>query len=168
MQRAPGGAAEGDRPGTGQVASGVGWWPLLLPLAYLLHLAEEWWGGEGFAAWTAMAVGRGVSTTRFLVVNGIVWPLFTALTIAAVKRPALRWFLATFSTVVVINAVLHALGSLGTASYSPGLVTSLVLYLPIGGYGLASASRQLSQREFALALLAGFLFHAAVIVMAFA
>lgn len=47
------------------------WWPLLLPGAYLLHLGEEWWGGEGFALWMARAYGREVSTTRFLVLNGI-------------------------------------------------------------------------------------------------
>ena len=25
------------------------WWLLGLPLGYLLHLADEWWGGEGAA-----------------------------------------------------------------------------------------------------------------------
>ena len=144
------------------------WWALLLPCAYLLHLAEEWWGGEGFALWTASAFGREVSTTRFLVLNGIVWPLFAILTIAATRRPRLRWFLATFGTVVVINAVLHLLGSLATASYSPGLVTGVALYLPVGGYALTGTSRELAAGEFGLAVIGGFLFHALVAVIAFA
>ena len=79
------------RSSQAQIGSGVAatprpWWLLLLPLSYLLHLAEEWWGGEGFAAWTARAVDSPVSTTRFIILNSIVWPLFLLLTIAAILR----------------------------------------------------------------------------------
>lgn len=144
------------------------WWPLLLPCAYLAHLAEEWWGGEGFALWTARALGQEVSTVRFLVLNGIVWPVFAALTVAALRKPALSWFLTTFSTVVVVNALLHALGSLATSTYSPGLVTGLFLYLPIGTYALVSGRRQLPERDFALAVFGGILIHALVAAIAFA
>lgn len=144
------------------------WWPLLLPLAYLLHLAEEWWGGGGMVAWTARALGREVSATRFLVLNGVVWPAVVVLTVAAVRRPALEWFLTAFSTVVVVNAGLHALGSLASGSYSPGLMTGLLLYLPIGGYTLIWTSRRLPPRGFGLAVVGGVLFHALVAVIAFA
>jgi hypothetical protein len=144
------------------------WWLLLLPLSYLVHLAEEWWGGEGFAAWTARAVGSPVSTTRFLVLNGIVWPLFLALTIAAIVRPRLAWFPATFATVVLINAGLHALGALATASYSPGLISGLLLYLPLSLATLRAARRSLTPRSFAVAVLSGLLIHGLVAVIAFA
>jgi hypothetical protein len=137
-------------------------------VAYLLHLAEEWWGGEGFAAWTARAVGREVSPTRFLVLNGIVWPLFAALTVAALRRRRLRWFLVTFATVLVINALLHILGSLSTGSYSPGLLTGTLLYLPLGCHVLLVSSRELEPGAFSGALLGGVLFHALVAVVAFA
>lgn len=144
------------------------WWLLLLPLSYLLHLAEEWWGGEGFAAWTARAVGSPVSTTRFIVLNSIVWPLFSVLTVAAILRQRLAWFPATFATVVVINTVLHGLGSLATASYSPGLITGVLLYLPVGIAALVHSRRVVTPRSFQLAVLLGFLIHAAVAVIAFA
>jgi hypothetical protein len=143
------------------------WWLLLLPLAYLLHLAEEWWGGVGFAVWTEQALGREVSTTRFLVLNGIVWPLVAALTLAAIRRPAFGWFVAAFSTLVVVNAALHLLGSVATASYSPGLVTGLLLYLPVGGLALRSAHTSLPPERFASAAALGILAHAAVAVIAF-
>lgn len=144
------------------------WWPLLLPFAYLLHLAEEWWGGEGFALWMTRAYGREVSTTRFLVLNGIVWPLFAGLTVAALRKPALSWFLTTFSTIVVVNAALHVLGSLATGSYSPGLVTGVLRYLPVGLYALATGSRQLAPGVFTGAVVGGLLIHAVVAVIAFA
>jgi len=143
------------------------WWLLLLPAAYLLHLAEEWWGGEGFAQWTARTVGSPVSTTRFLVLNGIVWPLFSLLTVTAILRAKWVWFIATFATVVLINAGLHALGTLVTSTYSPGLLTSLFLYLPLGLAAISYSKRVATPRSFSLAVLLGLLIHAVVAVIAF-
>jgi hypothetical protein len=34
----------------------------------------------------------------------------------------------SFGTVIVINAALHGLGTVVSSSYSPGLVTGLLLY----------------------------------------
>ncbi|HVS30750.1 MAG TPA: HXXEE domain-containing protein [Thermoanaerobaculia bacterium] len=144
------------------------WWLLVLPASYLLHLAEEWWGGEGFAMWTARAVGSPVSTSRFLVLNGIVWPLFFILTVMAILRPKLAWFPATFATVILINTALHALGALATSSYSPGLITGLLLYLPSGLAALSLARRSLTPASFTLAVLSGVFFHGLVIAIAFA
>jgi hypothetical protein len=144
------------------------WWLLLLPISYLFHLAEERWGGEGFAAWTARAVGSPVSTTRFIALNSIVWPLFLSLTVAAVLRPKLAWFPAVFATVVLVNAALHTLGSLVTATYSPGLVTGLLLYLPIGTAALSFSRNHATPRSFHLAVLLGVVIHAVVAVIAFA
>lgn len=154
--------------GSGVAANSRPWWLLLLPVSYLLHLAEEWWGGEGFAAWTARAVGSPVSTTRFLVLNSIVWPLFLLLTIAAILRPKLAWFPTTFATVVLINAGLHALGSLATWTYSPGLLTGLLFYLPLGTAALAHGRQALTHRSFPIAVALGVIIHALVAVIAFA
>jgi hypothetical protein len=144
------------------------WWPLLLPCAYLLHLAEEWWGGEGFGSWMARAYGREVSPFRFLLLNGVVWPLFAVLTVAALRKPAVAWFLTAFSSIVLVNGVLHALGSLATGSYSPGVVTGTLLYLPLGAHGLAVGRRELPPQTFALAVLGGILTHVLIAVIAFA
>ncbi len=142
-------------------------WPLLLPCVYLLHLAEEWWGGEGFGSWMARAYGREVSPSRFLLLNGVVWPLFALLTVAALRKPSLAWFPTAFSSIVLVNGLLHALGSLATGSYSPGVVTGTLLYLPLGAYGLAAGRRELPPTTFALAVVGGVLGHVLVAVIAF-
>ena len=144
------------------------WWPLLLPASYLLHLVEEWFGGEGFAAWTERALGQPVSTTRFLILNAVVWPSFAALTLAAIKRPAVAWFLTSFGTIVVINALLHALGTLASSSYSPGLVTGLLLYLPLGSLAIHRGRQELSGGAFARAVFLGVAAHIVVALIAFA
>ena len=140
------------------------WWPLLLPAAYLIHLAEEWWGGVGFAAWTANAVGRPVSETRFLVVNGIAAPVLTACTLLAVRSRSFRWFVVTFGTIVLVNGVLHLLGSLATASYSPGVVSGSLLYLPLGALALREGR---TGERFGGAVALGLALHALVAVIAF-
>jgi hypothetical protein len=144
------------------------WWLLGLPLGYLLHLADEWWGGEGFVAWIERATGETVSPTRFLVVNGIVWPVACALTVAAILRPRLAWFPVTFATVLLINATLHLLGTLYTSVYSPGLLTAVLFYLPFGVAALRHGHRRLPGGTFARALLAGVVVHGLVFVVAFA
>jgi hypothetical protein len=150
------------------VAAAKPWWLLLLPVSYLFHLAEEWWGGEGFAAWTARAVGSPVSPTRFILLNGFVWPLFFSLTIAAILRQKLAWFPAVFATVVLVNAALHILGSLATSTYSPGLVTGVLFYLPVGAAALVFSRRFAAPSAFRRAVLVGVLIHAVVGVIAFA
>jgi hypothetical protein len=160
--------------GAGQEAgSSVGahdrkWWLLVLPLSYLLHLGEEWWGGEGFATWIARIVGSPVSTTRFIVLNSILWPLFCGLTVISIFRPKLAWFPTTFATLVLINAALHVLGSLTTFTYSPGLITGVLLFLPAGLAALLSGRRSLPASTFTLAACFGALIHGLVIVIAFA
>lgn len=144
------------------------WWPLLLPFAYLCHLCEEWWGGVGFAAWTRQALGVEVSPARFLLLNGFVWPLFLVCTIAAIRAPRFAWFLVAFATIVVLNGSLHLLGTLAYSSYSPGLVTGVLLYLPIGGWVLVRSASRMSSGLFWLGVAMGLLFHAAVAAIAFA
>ena len=144
------------------------WWILLLPLAYLAHLAEEWWGGEGVAAWTARALGREISLDRFLILNAVAAPLAVGLTVVARRRPALAGFPVLFATVVVVNAGLHLLGSLATASYSPGLLTGLALYLPVGGAVLAAGVERLPAPRYARAVAAGLVIHLLVALVAFA
>lgn len=143
------------------------WWPLMLPTAYLLHLLEEWFGGEGFASWTARALDTPVSPTRFIVLNSIVWPLFAVLTVLAMRRPRAAWFLTTFGALIVINATLHALGSLATGSYSPGLVTGLFLYIPFGGIAVADGLRRLPHQTFVAAIVLAVAIHAIVAFIAF-
>jgi hypothetical protein len=142
------------------------WWPLLLPCSYLLHLAEEWWGGEGLAAWTWRTLGAPISTAELLALNGIVWPVLTVLTVLAVSRPGLRPVWTAFGTVIAVNGALHVLGSLATTSYSPGVVSGVLLYLPLGGYALARGRRDLAPRAFGGAVLIGLVLHAVVAAIA--
>ena len=142
------------------------WWLLGLPLAFLAHIAEEWWGGEGFVSWILRASGQKVSPTRFLVVNGIAWPLALGLTLGAILRPKLAWFPVTLATVLLINAAFHLLGTLYTGVYSPGLLTALLFYPTFVIAALRHGRRVVSPGTYGKAVAAGVAIHATVFFVA--
>ena len=95
------------------------------------------------------------------------WPGSVVLTTLGIVLPEFAWFLAAFATMVTLNAVLHVVGSLATASYSPGLVTGVLLFLPVGTAALVHCRRVLAPQRFLMAAVAGIVVHAGVIVIAF-
>jgi hypothetical protein len=143
------------------------WWWLALPASYFAHLGEEWWGGEGFASWTERVVGAPVSETRFIIVNSVAAPLFVLGTVLAIRKPSWAWFVVTFGTIMLINGTLHVLGSVGSASYSPGVITGLALYLPLGITTLRLGRTRSPAGTFWAAVLLGVAIHGVVAVVAF-
>jgi hypothetical protein len=81
---------------------------------------------------------------------------------AAIKREEYGWIATAIATVLFVNAFLHLLGSLATASYSPGLVTGVILYLPLGQLLLLRAWHQTTAPRFWRGVLAGLAAHALV------
>lgn len=142
-------------------------WPLLLPLAYLAHLAEEWWGGEGFPLWASRFSGRTLTDERFLLINGVAWPLMLAGCLLAVQFPSLLWLAVSFATLLLVNGGLHLLGSVASGSYSPGTVTGVLLYLPLGIITLRRLHPLVSPKEFRGGVVLGIVLHAIVFVVAF-
>ncbi len=138
---------------------------LLLPVAFLLHLAEEWFGG--ISAWTLIALGSDISTERFVMINGIAFPIFVAGTVAAYYYPRMAWFSASFAALLGLNGLLHTLATLGLGLYSPGTVTGLLLYLPLSAIVLRASATQLSRSVFASSVLIGVLIHGLISFLAF-
>jgi hypothetical protein len=134
--------------------------------AYLLHLAEELWAGEGFPVWFARIVGRPLPLNAFLAINALAFVVLVAGTLAAVRRESEGWIAVAVATVVSINALLHLTGSVVTRSYSPGLITGIVLYLPLGQLLLIRALHQVEPPRFTRGVLAGVGIHAAVMIAA--
>ena len=131
---------------------------ILLPIAFLLHLAEEWFGG--FPAWASTFLGSEISTERFLLINALGFALFVVGTLVALLSPHMAWFGVSLAALVGLNGVLHGLASLVAGSYSPGTVTGLLLYIPLSAILLRSSAGRLSRAVFAGSVLFGVLVHA--------
>jgi hypothetical protein len=143
----------------------LGW---LFPLTYAAHVLEEWRGGDGFPAWFSRLTGAGLTEARFLALNEAALVGMAVGVALAYAVRELRWLLVSFAAAVTINGLAHLTATLATRTYSPGVVTGTLVWLPLGATVLAAGRRALSRRAFAAGLVVGVVLHAAVLVLAFA
>lgn len=149
----------------GTAAPPVGPWVWLFPLAYGLHIAEEYW--LHFPDWVAHVSRSSVSIPQFLSLNGALWLLMVA-SIAAIRaRTSLAWLVATLAAILVINAALHLGGSLVTSTYSPGSITAALLYLPLAAYSYRKVRPRFARGLVLRAAGLGVAIHAGVMLLAF-
>lgn len=109
----------------------------LFVVAYLAHVVEEFVGG--FPSWLASIFGRPLPVDTFLVINAVGLVAMVVAAFAATRKESMGWLAIGIAALTFANGLLHLLGSLATASYSPGLFTGVVLYLPLGLLALLRA-----------------------------
>lgn len=126
-------------------------WAWLLPLTYILHIAEEYW--TGFPDWMSR-MGVPFTQKELLILNGV----GLVAMIVAVSLPW-RWVVTTLAGIVFLNGVLHATVSLVTRSYSPGLATGVLLWIPLGLYILIHEWKEAPGRTFVYGLTGIVVFH---------
>ena len=141
-------------------------WGWLFPATYAVHVVEEWRGGEGFPAWFSRVMGVELSVERFLALNAYALAGMTLGVVLAALFRQMRWLLVGFGGVVLLNGLAHLAASVATSSYSPGVVSGALLWLPLGAWTLAAGRKNLSGRDFGVGAAAGLLMHVAVTLFA--
>jgi hypothetical protein len=125
------------------------YWALVA--AAVLHVAEETcfdWVG-----WAKRFV-KGVTWRQFVFINALFLLLMAAGAFMATRTPA---FALSTAALLFINAWFHIGPSVATRTYSPGLVSALLLYLPLPVLAYARSIRLqgTSLREMVLTFLWG-------------
>ena len=107
-------------------------WSWLFPVIYLLHIAEEHWGGGGYCAHLAHAKGVRLTQRRFLFLTGMGLVLMIAgLRLAAwYKFPQL--LLVILGSLLLANGLSHAWSGVREGRYHPGLVSGVFVWIPTG------------------------------------
>lgn len=108
----------------------MGPWMVLFPATYLAHIAEEYWGG--FASRTAELTSLEVPEAAFLAANALLWVVMSGAVVLALRRPSHARLVVALGTIVTINAALHLAGAVLSTSYSPGLLTGVLFWFPLG------------------------------------
>ena len=137
----------------------------LLPISYAAHILEEWFGG--FPEWMALVIGSPLPRRAFVIINAVAMAVVVLAAGATTRRETNGWMGIAIATALFVNALLHLLGSIVTGSYSPGLITSVVLYLPICQLALMRAWSQADGAMFRQGIVAGLALHVLVIAIAF-
>ena len=152
------------RQDAGNVSSPTGPWIWLFPLAYGLHIVEEY--AFHFPAYIANVSGQHLSNMQFLLLNAALLFLTAAVTVFVLARPSEAWMVVTLAAVLAINAAVHLLGSIVTATYSPGSVTAAVLYIPLVVYAVRRVLPHLVRSQAIRAVVLGAAIHFGVFLVA--
>ncbi|MEO8578022.1 MAG: HXXEE domain-containing protein [Gemmatimonadales bacterium] len=112
--------------------------PWSLALAALAHIFEEFVFPGGFKEWWVRyrPETAGSVSNQFLVgINALLIVMTVAIGFA-VGRPgngAAAWL--TLAALLFTNGAFHVVGAIQSKSYSPGMITGVLLYMPIAIYG---------------------------------
>ena len=107
-------------------------WSWLFPLSYVIHIAEEYFGGEGYPAYILRLRGVHMSTARFLAAQSVGFILVTIGIVLARRLKFLPMMLVILGALVAGNALTHTGTALSILSYGPGLVSSIFVWGPLG------------------------------------
>ena len=134
--------------------------------AYAIHVAEEWFAG--FPVWVQQTAGRPLPDEAFLIINAVAFLLLIAAVRSATRSEGSGWMAVAVATLALVNTAAHAGGALLTRSYAPGLVSAVVLYVPLGALTMIRALDQADRTQLTRGVVAGLIIHALVFVLAFA
>jgi hypothetical protein len=129
--------------------------PWLFPATYLLHIAEEYWGGEGFPAYIARTRGTTLKPSVFLLMNGIGLALMALGVILARRYKFSDWLLACYGAVTMGNGLSHTINAVVSREYNPGLISGLLIWIPLGLLTLLYLKKRMPARRYWVALAIG-------------
>jgi hypothetical protein len=146
-------------------------WSLALMLVflqmpvYMLHQLEEH-DDERFRRYVDEMIGHGrdvLPSSAVFVINIGVWVL-NLISFAMAAHAGIGWGLIGVYAMVV-NAIVHIADGVAKRAWNPGLVTAIVLFLPVGLGGLwaISATGEASAMQHIVGLVAAVLIHAGIV-----
>lgn len=111
------------------------WVFVAIVVAAALHVIEEHFGG--FLERARRVFGLRVTSADFWIVNA----LFVLLCGAVLFGGEMPWLRMSVAGLIFVNAVLHLLAAVRLRGYSPGMVSGIVLYIPLASYAYWLAVR---------------------------
>jgi hypothetical protein len=136
-------------------AAAISFWSWLIPVTYLIHIAEEYFGGEGYPAYILRIRGVHLSTTRFLVAQGVGLGLVIAGVILSRFFHFPQMMLIILSAIVLVNGITHTVTSIVVLAYGPGLFSSALIWIPVGIFTLLHFRKGMSRKRYWTAIAIG-------------
>lgn len=131
-------------------------WLWTFVVTYIIHIAEEYWGGEGYSAHLLKHRGVYMSPTRFLIIQAIGTALMAAGVLLARRLKFTNAMAVILGAAVLGNAITHTVNALRTQSYEPGLISAIVIWMPLGLFSILYFRRHvMNKTRFWIALAIG-------------
>jgi len=115
---------------------------ILLPLVFALHVLEE---SPGFVTWFNLHADPDITDGLFLSVNATAFAITVIIAaIAAGTRDRIAALVATawVGFLMLANAIFHLVATLEFGSFTPGVITGTLLYLPLSVVFIAVVARK--------------------------
>lgn len=127
----------------------------LFPLTYLVHVAEEYWCGEGYPAYILRVRGVHLSTTRFLVAQALGTVLMAGGIMLARRFNFPHMMVIIMASIVLVNGLTHTMTSSSNGVYGPGVVSSALIWIPLSIFCLVYFKRDLSIKRYLIGVVIG-------------
>ena len=117
----------------------------LVPFAYLLHLVDEYF--TGFPNWFSGLFNVDLSLNDFIIINSIGFIATIIITLLYSFDKVNSFIIASLGTLFFINGIIHIVSSIYTYTYSPGTLTGILIYLPLGYFIIKKIFPMLSELQ---------------------
>lgn len=136
----------------------------LLPITLLIHQLEEYFGN--FPFWYSNLLNVELSNQDFILINGFGLFFISVYSLSFLIKKR-NFVLVAMGTLVFVNGFIHLVISIFTLTYSPGTISGVLLFLPLGTIIYLRISPQLSSGDRLVAISIGImiLFAASMIAM---
>jgi len=132
----------------------VVFWLWFFPVSYVIHAAEEFWGGEGYTAYLYRLRGVHISISRFIVLHFLGLVLIATGVLIAHLLHFPVFMIVVFGALIFSNGISHTVTAIWDRGYGPGLITSIA-WIPLGAFAVYEMFGQISIARLVIASLIG-------------
>lgn len=137
-------------------------WLALFPVSYIIHFAEEFWCGEGYPAYLNRLRGVRMTNRRFVVLQTLGFVFFVVACVVSLSFQFPQLMIAILSGLVFCNGLSHTITAISDRRYGPGLIASMLLWMPLGVLSIYFLIGQLSNFRLVVGVVIGLAINGAI------
>lgn len=137
-------------------------WLALFPASYVIHFAEEYWGGEGYPAYLHRLRGVEITNRRFVILQALGFVLFVGGCVVSYLLGFPQLMIAILSGFIFCNGSSHTITAIFDRRYGPGLVASALLWMPLGAVSVWLLIGHMTNLRLAIGVVVGLAINGAV------
>jgi hypothetical protein len=130
-------------------------WLWLFPLTYIIHIFEEYRGGIVLSSSLSEMHGFNLTPTEFLRLTIVGLMLIVIGIIIARKFRFPQLLSVILATVISLNGLSHTISSCLSGAYNPGLISGLLIWLPLGAITLLYLRRSMRHGRYWMGVIIG-------------
>jgi hypothetical protein len=116
---------------------------------------EEFFGGAGLSLAPHRMRGFNLTPVQFIVINAAAWLLLLFGFRIARRKGFPHLLMLIVGTIFLVNGLLHCLTVVRTGAYTPGFITSPLVFIPLGAWTLLRLRGDMSLARYALGIALG-------------